>query len=97
MLKRLPSYISIIAAVIVIIMGFAFAKTPYEIAVRLVVIISVTYVAGLIIRSYFTKKVFPPEEVPEEETPEGETTGEETSDEFGDEFAPFDEEEPDEE
>jgi len=58
MLKRFPSYISILAALIVIAAGFFAGKTPYEIAQRLIFVIAVVYLCGVIIRSYLEKKVF---------------------------------------
>lgn len=89
MLKKLPSYISILAALLVIIMGFAFNKTPYEIVIRLIIIISMAYIAGVVVRAYLVKNVFPEPEIPvdEESLENGGENGRENQE---DEFEPVD-------
>ena len=67
MLRRFPSYVSILAALIVIAIGFLEGRTPYEIAIRLVIVIVIAYLCSLVIRAYFRKKVFAIEETQEKE------------------------------
>ena len=72
MLRRFPSYVSILAAIIILVAGFINNWTPYEIGIRLVFVIAVVYFCGIIIRSYFMKTVFVSKNT-EGETPEIET------------------------
>ena len=58
MLRRFPSYVSILAALIVIVAGFIEGRTPYEIAIRLVFVIAVVYLCSIVIRAYLRKAVF---------------------------------------
>jgi len=58
MLERFPSYVSILAALVVIAFGFIAGRTPYEIAIRLVFVIAIAYFCSAIIRSYLRKRVF---------------------------------------
>ena len=69
MLRRFPSYVSILAALIVIAVSFIEGRLPYEIAIRLVFVIAVVYLCSVIIRAYLMKTVFisKKEETPEEE------------------------------
>ena len=74
MFKKFPSYFSIIAAIIFILVGLFIALTPNEILVGVVMVIMGSYVLGVIIRFYL-ETIFPepePEEEPESEEPENE-------------------------
>ncbi|MDR2899196.1 MAG: hypothetical protein LBU94_02675 [Clostridiales bacterium] len=58
MLKKLPVYVSIIVAVVVIILGFAFGLESFEIIKRVVVFISIFFVVANVLQVYLNKHVF---------------------------------------